>query len=670
MIGSEFNIKPVESAPRTMLIVDPSTNEVYIGNDFAVNVTVANVADLFGFEFFLTYNTILLDVSHVVVLPPFGKDPRPIIEIHELEGYVRVASVLKQGSPSLNGSFPLTSIVFNGTSLGSSRLALSKTTLLDPADNPIPHTTVDGSVTVKIDWWPMIHHDLSHTGFSTSTAPRTNSTLWRFTTGPPHGWPDASSPAILNDVLFIGSTDKNIYALNATSGALIWKYATGGAVWSHPAVANGILYAGSADGHLYALNSTTGQLRWIYNGSFWFNGGPAVANGMVYATSDQVYALNALTGTLVWNYSTYVIDSSPAVADGMVFVGSLDGYLYALNAMTGELRWKYASGRIWGSPALADGLVFFGAELGGGALSMSTGEVVWTSPYMYYAITPAVAYGKVFVNPNDGKFYALDELTGAVVWNVTIGPVGYLSRSSPAVADNMVFVGSANGKVYALNATTGVTVWSYQTPDWVTSSPAIANGMVFVGAASRDRHIYAFGVAHNVAVINMTASKTVVGNDCSMSIRAQVANLGYYNETFNITAYANTTAIQTKTLALASGAWTNVTFIWNTTSVAKGNYTISAYAAPVLGEIDAADNTFTDGWAIVAMVGDVAGIGSFPTTLPDGKVDIKDLATIAKCYGANYPDAKYVPNYDLNDDGKIDIKDLALAAKNYGKIDP
>jgi len=63
----------------------------------------------------------------------------------------------------------------------------------------------------------------------------------------------------------------------------------------------------------------------------------------------------------------------------------------------------------------------------------------------------------------------------------------------------------------------------------------------------------------------------------------------------------------------------------------------------------------------IVMVGDVDA---------NGKVEIKDLATIALCYGINYPDPKYVANYDLNDDGRIDIKDLALAAKNYGKIDP
>ena len=115
----------------------------------------------------------------------------------------------------------------------------------------------------------------------------------------------------------------------------------------------------------------------------------------------------------------------------------------------------------------------------------------------------------------------------------------------------------------------------------------------------------------------------------------------------------------------------NITFRWNTTGISKGVYTITAVADTVPSETDTADNIFLDSTIQIAMVGDVAGgPGTFPNTTPDGKVDIKDLAAIAKCYGANYPDPKYYRNYDLNDDGKIDIKDLAMAAKNYGKIDP
>ena len=61
-----------------------------------------------------------------------------------------------------------------------------------------------------------------------------------------------------NGVVYIGSFDHNVYALNASTGALLWSYATGDVVTSSPAVANGVVYVGSQDNNLYALNASTG----------------------------------------------------------------------------------------------------------------------------------------------------------------------------------------------------------------------------------------------------------------------------------------------------------------------------------------------------------------------------------------------------------------------------
>ena len=62
-----------------------------------------------------------------------------------------------------------------------------------------------------------------------------------------------SSPTVVNDVVFFGSSDGNLYALKAQTGALLWKYNIGTDVDS-PAVANGVLYVGARDGNLYAFH--------------------------------------------------------------------------------------------------------------------------------------------------------------------------------------------------------------------------------------------------------------------------------------------------------------------------------------------------------------------------------------------------------------------------------
>ncbi len=119
--------------------------------------------------------------------------------------------------------------------------------------------------------------------------------------------------------------------------------------------------------------------------------------------------------------------------------------------------------------------------------------------------------------------------------------------------------------------------------------------------------------------------------------------------------------IETKEVTLTSGNSTTLTFAWNTSGFAKGNYTISAYAWPVLGEIDTGDNNFIIGWISVAIVGDVNA---------DKKVDMVDLWEVARHFGIDYPDPRYVPNFDIDNNGKTDMIDLWTTAKEYGKIDP
>jgi len=77
---------------------------------------------------------------------------------------------------------------------------------------------------------------------------------WSFTTGSVV----LSSPAVANGVVYVGSEDNNVYALNATTGANVWTFTTGSEVYSSPAVANGVVYVGSDDNNTYALNATTG----------------------------------------------------------------------------------------------------------------------------------------------------------------------------------------------------------------------------------------------------------------------------------------------------------------------------------------------------------------------------------------------------------------------------
>ena len=111
------------------------------------------------------------------------------------------------------------------------------------------------------------------------------------------------------------------------------SYATEGILTSS-VTPNGIVYVGSWDHNVYALNANTGTKIWNYTTGAFVESSPTVANGIVYVGSDDrnVYALNANTGTKIWNYTTgALVYSSPIVANGIVYIGSVDHNVYALN---------------------------------------------------------------------------------------------------------------------------------------------------------------------------------------------------------------------------------------------------------------------------------------------------------------------------------------------------
>jgi outer membrane protein assembly factor BamB len=89
-----------------------------------------------------------------------------------------------------------------------------------------------------------------------------------------------------------------VYALKASTGALVWSYTTGAGVDSSPAVANGVVYVGSWDNNVYVLKASTGALLWKYTTGAWVESSPAVANGVVYVGSwdNNVYAFGLRTG--------------------------------------------------------------------------------------------------------------------------------------------------------------------------------------------------------------------------------------------------------------------------------------------------------------------------------------------------------------------------------------
>ena len=278
---------------------------------------------------------------------------------------------------------------------------------------------------------PMFRGGPSHAGVAASDAPREfRRVKWTF----PTGNRVVSSPVMHAGILYFGSDDGSIYAVQAATGRQLWKRATKGPVPSTPAIAGDLLYATSYDGHLYSLDLRNGAVRWKF-----------ATAGERHFEAKGLHGWTPAKQTFFDPFDVFL--SSPVVVNGSVFFGSGDGHLYALDAATGQLRWKF-----------------------------ETGDVIHASP--------AYANGTLYVGSWDSYFYAVDAATGKQKWRFHAGEdpvihnqVGF--QSSAAVVDGVVYVGCRDSNLYALDAATGTEKWRFNNAgSWVIASPAVADGKV------------------------------------------------------------------------------------------------------------------------------------------------------------------------------------------------
>jgi outer membrane protein assembly factor BamB len=185
----------------------------------------------------------------------------------------------------------------------------------------------------------------------------------------------AQSPAATDgERIYIGAWDKHVYALDAGTGALVWRrpgtdrsFAYSPAIGG-PAVAGGTVYVPANGNVLHAFDAVSGETRWTYSspGDKVGYSSPAVVGDRLYigclGGKGEVRCLSTADGRERWTAATgsTIYDSSPAVADGHVSIGSVDGTLWVLDADDGRLvaRHVLPTGHFLSSPAAGDGAVY------------------------------------------------------------------------------------------------------------------------------------------------------------------------------------------------------------------------------------------------------------------------------------------------------------------------
>jgi uncharacterized repeat protein (TIGR01451 family) len=161
----------------------------------------------------------------------------------------------------------------------------------------------------------------------------------------------------------------------------------------------------------------------------------------------------------------------------------------------------------------------------------------------------------------------------------------------------------------------------------------------------------------SIGIRNLSPLKTAIARGSILYLNLTIANEGCLAEAFNVTIYANSTIIRTENITMPGRSVNSLILTWNTAGVPYGNYTISAYTTPVPGETNTTDNTYTDGWVIVTILGDINC---------DGVVDSTDQGILGMAWGSIIGEPNYIPEADLNGDGAVDSTDLGMLGTFWG----
>ncbi|HEV2580980.1 MAG TPA: PQQ-binding-like beta-propeller repeat protein, partial [Ktedonobacteraceae bacterium] len=279
---------------------------------------------------------------------------------------------------------------------------------------------------------------------------------------------------------------------------------------------DGIVYVGSDNGSLYALNGSDGRVLWQYMAN-----APvsvvAVVDGAVYAYADNpnsavAFALNAGSGNVVWRYQVSDFVSKAMVVDKMVYLGTAatanQPVLYALQTSRGALAWRYAAHAITpGLLAVSDGVVYY-AEISGigtafteniTALGAGDGRALWrlrtqSADGYAYAVS-AVVNGAVYISTNTGAVSAARASDGTLLWHSARASIfpGVPSAATPLVADGMVYVtgkqnfASRSQGLDALRASDGKQLWTQAIdggPGPQVGQPQLVDGVLYYSGSS------------------------------------------------------------------------------------------------------------------------------------------------------------------------------------------
>jgi outer membrane protein assembly factor BamB len=287
--------------------------------------------------------------------------------------------------------------------------------------------------------------------------------------------------------LFVGSSDRGLYAVRADDGSVIWRFETLGFVQCAPLYdpLENVVYFGSNDGALYKVSADNGRLHWRFASNAEISQRPVLDDGVLYAVNanDTVLALDPKTGNAIWTqHRTPAMGMEVAgyagalVWRGKVYTGFSDGSVVAFDAKTGDERWQPVDLAAEAEQLLGDLPQYLDVDTTPVADTIAAGPVVFVGSYA-------------------GGLFALDADSGTQVWsNPGVGGVTELllwrqpphaprdGRGPDVPGRRLLIAGTGTTGLWALDPETGQEVWRRALPRGGVSAPVPISGALLVSA--------------------------------------------------------------------------------------------------------------------------------------------------------------------------------------------
>lgn len=294
-----------------------------------------------------------------------------------------------------------------------------------------------------------------------------------------------ASPIVNENLVYVGSLDSTLYALDTHTGKVVWRFKTKGEIRSNACVNDKYLYLNGGDGIIYKMDKLTGNPLWQfktkgekkYDFADYFHSTPILFNNALYVGSGDgnLYAINAETGSLIWKFKTEdIVHTTPAIDNNKIFFGSFDGYVYGLNLSNGELIWKFKTvghryfpkGEVQGSPTAFNNTVFIGArDYNVYALDQAKGYCHWNKAFTRgWGLNNNIHDSILYIGSADERvLIAANPETGKELWKKDME---FLVFGNNSYSKSMMYIGTTIGKLHGISLSTGEKQWSFETQSY------------------------------------------------------------------------------------------------------------------------------------------------------------------------------------------------------------